>query len=66
MYNDKIAEAWQHHVDLSRQEPESALCRVLCALYKPEPVWTHRAEPDVTVLSMGSPKIGLMAEAVPA
>ena len=63
---DFIADAWQHYVDLLRQEPKPALCRVLCALYRPEPVWTHKPEPDFRVLSMGDPRIRLMAEAVPA
>ncbi len=63
---DFIAEAWQHYVDLSRQEPKPALCRVLCALHKPEPPWTHRPEPDVRVLSMGNPRVRRLAEAEPA
>lgn len=63
---DFIAEAWQHYVTLSRIDPAPSLGRVLCALYRPEPVWTHRPEPDFTVLSMGNPRIRLMAEAVPA
>ena len=61
-----IAKSWEIYTELARQEPEPALCRVLCALYRPEPVWTHRPEPDFKVLSMGNQKIRRMAEAVPA
>ncbi len=61
-----IGDAWEHYVALADQEPEPALCRVLCALYRPEPVWTHRLEPDFKVLSMGNPRIRRMAECVPA
>ena len=63
---DLVARAWEIYTELARQEPEPALCRVLCALYKPEPPWTHRQEPDFMVLSMGSPHVRRMAEAVPA
>ncbi len=42
------------------------LGRILTALYKPEPVWTHRLELDVGILSMGNPRVRRMAEAVPA
>ena len=61
-----LAKAWEIYTMLARQEPEPALCRILCALYRPEPPWTHRPEPDFKVLSMGSPRIRRMAEAVPA
>lgn len=61
-----IACAWEHYVVLSRLEAEPPLHRVLCALLKPKPVWTHRLEPDFKVLSMGSPRVRRMAEAVPA
>ncbi len=63
---DFIARAWEIYTSLARQEAEPALCRVLCALYRPEPPWTHRPEPDFKMLSMASPTIRLMAEAVPA
>jgi hypothetical protein len=61
-----VARAWEHYVELARLEPEPALCRVLCALYRPEPVWTYRPEPEVRILSMGNPRVRAMAEAVPA
>ncbi len=61
-----VARAWEIYTELSRQEPRPALCRVLCQLYKPEPVWTHRPEPDVKILSMSNPKVRRMAETVPA
>ena len=61
-----IARAWEHYVRLTEIDPEPALHRVLCALYRPEPVWTHRPEPDVRILSMGNPRVRRMAEAVPA
>jgi hypothetical protein len=61
-----IADAWGHCVKLSDQEPEPALCRVLCALYRPIPPWVGKPEPDVKVLSMGNPRVRRMAEAVPA
>jgi hypothetical protein len=61
-----IAKAWEHYVRLTEIDPEPALHRVLCQLYKPEPVWTHRPEPDFRVLSLGNPRIRRMAEAVPA
>ncbi len=63
---DFVARAWEHYVELSRIDPEPALHRVLCQLYKPEPVWAHRPEPDFEILSMGNPRIRRMAEAVPA
>ena len=63
---DFIARAWQHFVRLTDLEPEPSLGRVLTALFKPKPVWTHRLDPDFKVLSMGSPRIRRMAEAVPA
>lgn len=61
---DFIAKAWEHFVRLTEIDPEPALSRVLCALYRPEPPWTHRPEPDVRILSMGNPRIRRMAEAV--
>ncbi len=61
-----VACAWEIYSELSRQEPRPALCRVLCQLYKPEPVWTHRPDPDVKILSMSNRKVRRMAEAVPA
>ncbi len=61
-----IAEAWEHFVRLTELDPEPALHRVLCQLYKPEPPWTHRLAPDAKILSMSNPKIRRMAEAVPA
>lgn len=61
-----IAEAWEHYVGLADLGPEPSLGRVITALLKPKPVWTHRPEPDVRVFSMGSPRIRRMAEAVPA
>ncbi len=63
---DFIAEAWEHFVRLTDLEPEPSLGRVITALVKPEPVWTHRLEPDFKILSMGNPRIRRMAEAVPA
>ncbi len=63
---DFLARAWEVYTALARQEPKPALCRVLCALYKPEPVWTHKPEPDAKILSMSNPKVRRMAEAVPA
>jgi len=61
-----VAKSWEIYTQLARQEPEPALCRVLCALYRPEPVWTHRPEPEFRILSMGNPRVRRMAEAVPA
>ncbi len=61
-----ITEAWEHFVRLTDLEPEPSLGRVLTGLLKPKPVWTHRPEPDFRMLSMGSPRIRRMAEAVPA
>jgi hypothetical protein len=61
-----ITEAWEHFVRLTDLEPEPSLGRVLTALLKPKPVWTHRPEPDFRMLSMGSPRIRRMAETVPA
>ena len=61
-----LAKAWEIYTQLVRQEPEPALCRVLNAIYRPEPVWTHKPEPDFEVLSMGNPRVRRMAEAVPA
>lgn len=63
---DFIAKAWEHYVRLTEIDPEPALHRVLCQLYKPEPVWTHKPEPDFRVLSLGNPRVRRMAEAVPA
>ncbi len=63
---DLIAEAWEHFVRLTDLEPEPSLSRVITALLKPKPVWTHRPEPDFEVLSMGNPRVRRMAEAVPA
>ena len=63
---DFIAEAWEHYVRLTDLEPEPALCRVLCALYRPVPPWVVKPEPDFEVLSMGNPRVRRMAEAVPA
>ncbi len=63
---DFIAKAWEAYVGLAEIDPEPALSRVLCALYRPEPVWTHRPEPDVRILSMGDPHVRRMAEAIPA
>ncbi len=63
---DFIARAWECYVELSRIDAEPALHRVLCALYRPEPVWAHRPEPDFKVLSMGDPPVPRMADAVPA
>ena len=63
---DFIAKAWEHYVRLTEIDPEPALHRVLCQLYKPEPPWTRRPEPDVRILSMGNPRVRRMAEAVPA
>ena len=63
---DLVAEAWEHYVRLTDLEPEPSLGRVLCAVLKPKPVWTHRPEPDFKVLSMGNPRVRRMAEAVPA
>ena len=61
-----LAKAWEHYVKLTDLEPEPALCRVLCALYRPIPPWVGRPEPDFNVLSMGNPRVRRMAEAVPA
>ena len=63
---DFIAKAWEAYVRLTEIDPEPALCRVLCQLYKPEPVWTHKPQPDFGVLSLGNPHVRRMAEAVPA
>ena len=63
---DFIAKAWEHYVKLTEIDPEPALCRVLCALYRPDPPWVGKPEPDFKVLSMGNPRIRRMAEAVPA
>ncbi len=63
---DFIARAWEHYVRYIGMDLEPTLGRILTALYKPEPVWTHRPEPDFKVLSMASPRVRLMAEAVPA
>ncbi len=63
---DFIARAWEHYVRLTEIDPEPALHRVLCQLYKPEPVWTHKPKPDFKILSMGDPRVRRMAEAVPA
>ena len=61
-----IAKAWEAYVRLTEIDPEPALSRVLCAIYRPEPVWAHRPKPDFRVLSLGNPRIRRMAEAVPA
>ena len=61
-----MAEAWEHYVRLTDLEPEPSLGRVITALFRPKPLWTHRPEPDFAVLSMGNPLIRRMAEAVPA
>ncbi len=63
---DFIAKAWECYVRLIEIDPEPALSRVLCALYRPEPVWTHKPQPDFRVLSLGNPRVRRMAEAVPA
>ncbi len=63
---DFVARAWEHYARFIGMDLEPTLGRILTALYKPEPVWTHRPEPDFRVLSMGSPRIRRMAEAVPA
>ncbi len=61
-----IADAWGHYVALADQEPEPALCRVLCALYRPVPPWVGKPEPDEKILSLSNPKIRRLAESVPA
>ena len=61
-----VAKSWEIYTQLARQEPEPALCRVLCALYRPDPPWVGKPEPDFKVLSLGNPRVRRMAEAVPA
>jgi len=61
-----VAKSWEIYTQLARQEPEPALCRVLCALYRPIPPWVGKPEPEFKILSMGNPRIRRMAEAVPA
>jgi len=61
-----IARAWEHYVRFIAMGLEPTLGRILTALYKPEPVWTHRPELDVGILSMGNARVRRMAEAVPA
>ena len=63
---DLVARAWEHYVGLADLGPEPSLGRVKTALLKPKPVWTHRPEQDFLLLSMGSPRIRALAEAVPA
>ena len=64
--SELVAESWEIYTELARQEPEPALCRVLCALYRPDPPWVGRPEPDFKVLSMGNPRIRRLVESVPA
>ncbi len=63
---DFIARALEEYCRLTEIDLEPALHRVLCVLYRPEPVWTHKPQPDAKILSMSNPKIRRMAEAVPA
>jgi hypothetical protein len=64
--SELIAKAWEIYTELADQEPEPALCRVLCQIYKPDPPWVGKPEPDEKILSLSNPRIRRLAEAVPA